>query len=66
MAKLTFIGDPSRNGDGPNTLPFMGVTFTKNVPTDVPDAILPKLRANTHFRVEEPAPAKAADKKAAD
>jgi len=48
--KFTFIGDPERGGDGPNTIICFGIEFPKGESVDVTDEkIIGKLTGNSHF-----------------
>lgn len=46
-----FIGDPANDGDGPNTVPFRGEDFTKNLWRPVSDELGAKLKGHSHFEV---------------
>jgi hypothetical protein len=50
--QFIYIGDPGRNGDGPDPIHMLGVRFNKGEPVSVmDDAIIAKLQGNSHFEV---------------
>lgn len=56
MLRARFIGDPRHGGEGPSLFPFGGVVFVKDEwLSDIPEAIVGKLRGNSHFETEDTA-----------
>lgn len=48
--KFRYIGDPKRQGDGPQSVSFRGYTFPKGQPVEVDDAkAIEQLTGNSHF-----------------
>lgn len=61
MTKVTYVGNPDQDGDGPKSItmkgesrgfPREGVDFTKGVAREVPDEVAEALKGNNHFEVE--------------
>lgn len=49
MARFRFIGDPERDGEGPDSMTWLGITFPRGEAIDVPDEAVSRLQGHSHF-----------------
>ena len=55
MPAFRFVGDPHRNGDGPDIIEAFGHAFVRDSGTEVADPVsVAKLRGNSHFAEVKP------------
>jgi len=54
--KARFIGNPAKDGEGPDSLTMFGEAFEKGEWREVPDPVAARLSGNNHFEVAETAP----------